>query len=311
MIDEILKTVEYIVEGTKIEELPKLIHSGVYPSLIVHCNKVLGKSNIDGVDIDVTEMDDGVLIDMTVNKSIPVPINLCFGVLEKERKQRINVNLVVKRNASVRLTAFCAFPKSHVNHVMDGNFVLEEGATLSYDEYHYHGEERSVVKPNLNFVLHDGATMTTSLVLSKGRVGKLDYNLSMSLGKDAKIVALTRIGGKGDDDITISDNARLVGEKSSAVLKARVVLRDKSRSIFKGKIIGEGSYSRGHIDCKEIVMDSAVAESLPQVKVVNPTARLTHETVVGTVEQKEIQALQVKGLTEEQAIDFLVSKLLE
>ena len=49
--------------------------------------------------------------------------------------------------------------------------------------------------------------------------------------------------------------------------------------------------ARGHVDCREIVKDNALASALPIVKVTHFLAKVTHEAAIGSIDQKELEIL--------------------
>jgi Fe-S cluster assembly scaffold protein SufB len=75
---------------------------------------------------------------------------------------------------------------------------------------------------------------------------------------------------------------------------------------FKGVTEASAKGARGHIDCSEIIIGKALAESVPIIKVSHPEARITHEASIGKVNQKELETLMTRGLSEKEAIDFIV-----
>jgi len=69
--------------------------------------------------------------------------------------------------------------------------------------------------------------------------------------------------------------------------------------------------ARGHVDCREIVKDHAVASAVPIVKVTHPLAKVTHEAAIGAVDQKELETLMAHGLDPEQATELIVRGMLQ
>ncbi|MFW5857843.1 MAG: SufD family Fe-S cluster assembly protein, partial [Planctomycetota bacterium] len=68
--------------------------------------------------------------------------------------------------------------------------------------------------------------------------------------------------------------------------------------------------ARGHVDCKEIVQDRAVARAVPIVEVLDPQAHVTHEAAIGSVDSKQLQTLMSRGLSEDEAVDLIIEGLL-
>jgi len=79
-----------------------------------------------------------------------------------------------------------------------------------------------------------------------------------------------------------------------------------------GEIVGNAPFTRGHVDCVEIVQgERAKAKALPLLQVSDPTAKLTHEAAIGSVDKRQVQTLMARGLSEEEAVDVIVEGLLK
>ena len=79
---------------------------------------------------------------------------------------------------------------------------------------------------------------------------------------------------------------------------------------FVNHLLTSGDRARGHVDCKEIVIGEAVAKAVPSVEVRNPSAHVTHEAAIGSVDSKQLQTLLSRGLNEDEATDLIVEGLL-
>jgi hypothetical protein len=64
------------------------------------------------------------------------------------------------------------------------------------------------------------------------------------------------------------------------------------------------------VDCKEIIRDRAQARAIPIVDVQHPTAHVTHEAAIGSVDSKQLQTLMSRGLNEDDATDMIIQGLL-
>lgn len=64
------------------------------------------------------------------------------------------------------------------------------------------------------------------------------------------------------------------------------------------------------MDCLEIVRGNAVASAVPEVKVTHPQAKVTHEAAIGSVDEKQIEALMARGLEPEAAVDRIILGML-
>lgn len=121
----------------------------------------------------------------------------------------------------------------------------------------------------------------------------------------------TKVNGRGDDTIKVKEVAFLVGEKARGVLNSRIAVRNEARAEVYNKMVATAAYARGHVDCKEIIQDSASATAIPIVEVRHPKAHVTHEAAIGSVDTKQLQTLLARGLSEEEAVDLIVEGMLE
>ena len=64
-----------------------------------------------------------------------------------------------------------------------------------------------------------------------------------------------------------------------------------------------------HVDCMEIVQGQAKASAIPIVRVFHPEAKLTQEAAIGSVDKKELETLMARGLSPEQAVEMIVSRI--
>jgi len=184
-------------------------------------------------------------------------------------------------------------------------------ARYSYFERHYHSDEGMIrVVPLAKIELADGARFSTEFELLKGRVGviDIDYSTICQAGSSAEMKA--RIFGRLNDRIKIREAAVLEGEASRAVLTTHIAVRDEAVADINNEIIAKAPYSRGHVDCKEIIQGNGVARAVPVVEVRNPKAHVTHEAAIGSVDSKQLQTLMARGLSEDEAVDLIIQGLL-
>ncbi|MBD3267157.1 SufBD protein, partial [bacterium] len=166
------------------------------------------------------------------------------------------------------------------------------------------------VIPHSKVYVKEGARFQTDFELIKGRVGMID--IDMELTGEARSVSEinARVSGSGDDEITIRETAHLIGEYARGVLVSNIALRDRARANILSTLTASAPYARGHVDCKEIVQDNAVAKAIPVVEVNHPKAHITHEAAIGSVDSKQLETLMSRGLDEEEAVDLIIQGLL-
>jgi Fe-S cluster assembly scaffold protein SufB len=312
MIDEYRVLVEaYEKSGGDTDALtmPGVAH------LLIHENRVLSSHPVPGLELHIDETETGVNAKLVILKGYRIehPVHLCFGVLPKEGVQEINSVIVAEEGSRAELLAHCTFPNAiKVRHIMNAEIVIKRGAAITYNETHYHGQYGGVeVIPKAVVTIEEGGRLITNFTLIEGRVGLLDMDYDVNVGAGATAEMTAKVYGQGEDDIRIRERTVLAGREGRSIIKSRVAVRDRAKSMVESITEGLAPYSRGHVDCVEIVQDDAVAEAIPRVLVVDKRAKITHEAAIGSVDKKQVETLMSRGLDESEAVDIIVRGLLK
>jgi hypothetical protein len=280
----------------------------------IHGNKVLGVHLLPGLEVDANELDDGIEADIRVREGTRIdnPVRICFGVIPETGVQKIYLKINLEDGSRVPIAASCSFPNAvDVLHTMDAEITVGKNANYMYVERHVHGTEGGVrVIPKSKIILKEGARFRTDFELIKGMVGNLDIDLEAVCEARAVAEMSVRASGRGEDRISINEKAELVGDYSRAVLTTNIAVRGHAKADIKNTIIASGAFARGHVDCKEIVQDQAIATAIPIVDVRNPKAHVTHEAAIGSVDSKQLETLMSRGLDEDAATDLIIEGLL-
>jgi uncharacterized protein len=282
--------------------------------LLIHHDKVVGMHAVEGLEIKTKQIKDGVKIDLRLKEGTKVkhPVQMCFGMMPKKGVQRIVMDAVIEKNASINVLAHCTFPNAiDVEHIMDANLTLEENATYLYNERHIHSKEGGVkVIPKAKIDVGKNARYITDFELLKGRVGLIDIDYETICESGSVLEMNMRVNASHDDIVKIREVGHLNGEHSHGVLLSRVAVRDQAQAEVYSELTASAPYARGHVDCKEIVKDDGIVSAVPIVKVNHPKAHITHEASLGSVDSKQLQTLMARGLSEDEATDMIIQGLL-
>ncbi|MFW6383606.1 MAG: SufB/SufD family protein [Nanoarchaeota archaeon] len=282
--------------------------------IAINHSNILDSNTVSGLDVKSEEIEDGVKLKMIVKKNtiIEKPVHLCFGMLHKKGTQNIILDFKMEKNSSIKVLAHCVFPDGEdVKHIMDGNIELEEGANYTYLEKHIHGKTGGVkVYPKAKVVVGKNAKFRTDFQLIKGRVGLIDIDYETVAHENAVIEMTSKINGKGNDQIKIKETGELIGKNSTGVLTSKIAVSNNAKAEVYNEIKATAENARGHVDCKEIMKDNAIAKAVPVVEVAHPKAHVTHEAAVGGVDNKQLETLMSRGLTEDEATDLIINGLL-
>lgn len=302
------------VNLAEIAKIDQVLKDKEVAHVMIDRNKVVSRNDIPGLKIETRETDEGVDVKLIVEegKRIEKDVHICFGVSHGRFLQKINMDVDVKDGASISVLSHCIFPNGDVKHMMNADIHIGKNSEYIYLERHLHGMKKGIeVYPKADVRIDERGRFKTDFELIKGRVGLLDIDYKVDAGKNSVVEMTTKASGIEDDLIKVREIAYLSGERSRGSIASRIAVRDKAKAEVYNKMVASGAYARGHIDCKEIVQDNAIATAIPIVEVLHPKAHVTHEAAIGSVDAKQLQTLMARGLEEEEAVDLIIQGLLE
>ncbi|NLW49680.1 MAG: SufBD protein [Candidatus Brocadiaceae bacterium] len=295
-------------------EDPSVFADSQAAHLVIHENRVIGAHLVPGLVVEPDEMADGVRVRVCVREGAQLrnPVHLCFGVLPEAGLQRILLDVTAEPRSRVTLQAHCVFPNAlDVTHEMEADIRIAEDARYTYFERHVHGPAGGVVVvPRARVTLAPRASFETEFELLEGRVGRMDIDYEARCREHSSLRMVARMSGSDDDEIRIREVAHLQGPGAAGVLLSRIAVKDDARADVYNELTASAPHAVGHVDCKEIVMDRAIARATPIVDVRHPLARVTHEASIGSVDSRQMETLMARGLTEEDAVDMIVRAML-
>ncbi|RLE14458.1 SufD family Fe-S cluster assembly protein [Candidatus Aerophobetes bacterium] len=286
------------------------------PKFFLNYNRIVGVKEVEGLILAGRELENGVMADfiVTSGKKIKTPVHLCFGVVEEEGTQEIVPRFIIDDGAQVLVLAHCSFPKArNLTHRMQAEIILGKNAIFLYEERHYHGEMGGAkVFPKFRVDVGDGSFFQSIFSLTKGSVGLLSIDVEVYAHTASRIEIVNKAYGRSSQDkVQIRDAVFLEGENARGLVKLRAAASQGGDVIMMGITEANAPYATGHVDCKEIVKgEGSTARAIPIVRVGDENARVTHEASVGKVNQKQLDTLMARGLTEQEAVDMIVQGML-
>jgi hypothetical protein len=282
--------------------------------LVAYGHDLASLQSIPGVTVLATTTSHGIQARVVVGAGVHVdqPVHLCFGLLDPDGLQNVELELTLQAGASVTVWSHCLFSFARdARHVMRATVSVEAGASLDYQESHYHGPSGGMkVWARAQMRLGPKARLRSDFSLLHGRVGELEVDYTVDAGRESVTELLSRVYGSGHDAIRIRESVELNGESARAVVKSRVAVRDDATAEIIGGTFGNAAHARGHVDCTEIVRDRAVARAVPEVRVTHPLAKVTHEAAIGSVDTRQLESIMARGIAPDEAVDILVRGML-
>lgn len=286
-----------------------------FASIVISGNRVIGLNNVPGLRLVHEPIEHGVKVDIEIDDGaeIPLPVHVCTGYVEKKGYQRIIFNIHVGKRAKVKFVAHCVFPQvEEFTHEAISNVLLEEGAYMEYSDEHYHSDAGTIIlKTTTNATVRKNGVYKNEFHLTKTRVGKLDVRMFLTLEEYSVGELVSKVRASKDDEVSINEVVHLNGEAARGLAKTVVVGLERARVNVVNEAYGNAPHSRAHISCEEITKgNEVIVSTTPILKITNDLAELTHEASIGRVNQKQLETLMAKGLTEDEATDLVIKGLL-
>lgn len=293
---------------------PDMLQTPRVASAVISANRVLAVNLVEGVNIEAEELEHGVRARILVAPGVKVlyPVHLCFGMIPSEGVQEIISQFEIGASAEVGFLAHCTFPNAiNLKHVMGARVHVGPGATMRYNEAHYHGDQGGIeVLPTTHAYVDEGGRLESEFNLTHGRVGRLEIQYEVDVAARGVVELVAKAYGFGDDTIRVNEVLRLNGTDARGLTKTRVAVRGRAVSEVYTTAEGNAPGAVGHMDCTEIVRDRAEARNVPTVVVRDDRARVTHEAAIGSVNRKELETLMARGLDENEAVDIIIRGML-
>jgi Fe-S cluster assembly scaffold protein SufB len=237
------------------------------------------------------------------------PLATCLTISSPKTVQNLTNILVVEKNIKARASVLCNAEKNNLcgTHKAKGKLILKQGASLDYNHVHKWGE-KDFVNPDYEFILEKGAKLvynyqnlfppkTLNLITSfrnqKNASGQMNFVIN---GINSKI--------------SLKEEIFLEEENSQGLMKLRLVGKKDSQIEARSRVVALAP-SKGHLDCQGLLVDEKSAISLsPEIICKNKSAQITHEASLGKISEDELNYLRMRGLSENEAIDLIVSGFL-
>ena len=130
------------------------------------------------------------------------------------------------------------------------------------------------------------------------------------VAEGASLVIREKIMTHGKQYAETDFTVHMDGKDSSVNLISRSVAKERSKQIFRSRIVGNAS-CHGHSECDAIIMDEASVSAIPELTANHIDANLIHEAAIGKIAGEQLIKLMTLGLTEKEAEEQIVKGFLK
>jgi len=245
-----------------------------------------------------------------IKKQVNFPLSTCITIASPKIYQNLRNLLVIEKNIKAKANVVCNAKENFLygKHFAKGKLILKQGSFLVYNHVHKWGE-KDFVSPDYQFILEKNSRLIYNYQ-NLFPPENLELKTTIFSGEKSSSNLNFLINGL-NSKIRVKDAILLEGKNSQGIVKLRLVGRENSQ-ILAQSIISANVPARGHLDCQGLLVDkTSKIALLPQLICRNKEAQITHEASIGKISEEELTYLRMRGLTEKEAIDLIVSGFLK
>jgi Fe-S cluster assembly scaffold protein SufB len=256
----------------------------------------------------------GFFLRVLAGERIDEPVQACLLVQENNVSQNVHNVVVVEEGAELQMITGCTlhpWVESGL-HVGVTEIFLGEGATLSDTRVH-NWSKGFHVRPRTGVVVQHNATYFSNYILLHAvRSEQVFARLSLE-GENARAQVHSVVVGRGDSIVDLGAHIELVGRGARAESISRALAQDRSRVYLRGTLVGKHDESRGHLDCRGMLLSQrARIETVPELVAESaPRCQLSHEAAIGPVAEDAVEYLMTRGITRDEAVSVLTRGFLD
>lgn len=256
----------------------------------------------------------GTFIYVPKGVKVDLPLQAYFRMNQQKGGQFEHTLIIVDESAELHYIEGCSSPKYQSNSLHAGCVEIHvlPGAKMRYTSI----ENWSKNVYNLNTkraIVHENAIMEWV----NGNTGSqctMLYPCSILVGKGAKTDSLgIAFAGPGQHQDTGTKVIHAAPQTSSTI-RSKSISKGGGISSYRGfvHVTPNAKNSKVNVVCDALLIDEkSASNTYPTMKIQNKDVDVAHEATVGKIGEEEIFYLQSRGLSEEQAVQMIVSGFIE
>lgn len=238
------------------------------------------------------------------------PIQACL-YLAGGAIQHVHNIIIAEKGAELHFISGCASATTEQRGAHYGitECYVKEDAKVTSTMIHNWGKKINVFPRTAAIVDDRGTFMSNYICLQP--VGRINMYPTAYLRGENSIGRFSSITvSHPGAHLDLGSRAILSGKGSSAELLTRAITTGGT-TISRGHIRGEIDGTRGHIECKGLILEDGLIHAIPEIEGNVTGTELSHEAAVGKIARQEIEYLMARGLDEETATSTIIRGFLD
>lgn len=256
----------------------------------------------------------GTFIYVPENVKVRIPLQAYFRMNAERGGQFEHTLIIVDKNSELHYIEGCSSPVFSQNALHAGCVEIHvlEAARVRYTSIE--NWSKNVYNLNTKRAIVQKNGIIEWLNGNMGSMKTMLYPCSVLIGEGAKSDSLgIAFAGPGQNQDTGSKVIHAAPHTTSTI-KAKSISKGGGITSYRGymHVTPLASHTKSSVSCDALLIDDAsVSNTFPFMKIDNNEVDIAHEASVGKIGDEEIFYLMSRGLTQEQAMQMVVSGFIE
>jgi Fe-S cluster assembly scaffold protein SufB len=186
---------------------------------------------------------------------------------------------------------------------------VKKNAKISFTMIHNWTEDIEVFPRSASIVEDNGVFLSNYICMQP--VKKVQMYPTANLKGENSVARFSSIViATPQSFMDLGSRAILEGKGASAELITRAITKGGT-IISRGHILGKTAGTRGHLECKGLILQDGRIYAIPEIEGNVVGTELSHEAAVGKLAKDEIEYLMSRGLDEDEATATIIRGFLD
>ncbi len=256
----------------------------------------------------------GTFIYVPKGVKVDLPLQAYFRMNAEKGGQFEHTLIIVDEGAELHYIEGCSAPRYNANSLHAGGveIFVKKGGRCRYSSIENWSKNTYNLNTKRALVDEEGVIEWVNGNMGSGTT--MLYPASILRGRGARSDSLgIAFAGPGQNQDT-GAKAIHVAPDTKSTIKAKSISVNGGITSYRGlvKVAKGAERSKVSVECDALLIgDNAISNTYPYMKINNSTTDIAHEARVGKIGDDEIFYLQSRGLSEEQALNLVVSGFIE
>jgi Fe-S cluster assembly scaffold protein SufB len=254
------------------------------------------------------EFSGGYFMRILPGVEVTLPLQSCLMITKKDSEQRVHNIIIAEEGSKANIISGCIQHSTGkaATHLGVSEVYVKKGASLNFTMIH-NWTEQTKVRPRSATLIEDKGTFISNYICLTPVKDVQMYPAAFCNGEDSRVFFNSILYGHENSSLDIGSKAVLNGKGSKAELITRAIARKDAAIFSRGKMEGNNSDCKGHLECRGLILDEeSYLEAIPELLAKKRGAELTHEAAVGKISEKEILYLMTRKLSRDQAVSLII-----